>query len=133
MPAKKIDPVPEVPVTVGELLLVLASFPQDAPLTSWENGGGGGTIAAMIGDETIAIWEGGYIDRPQHYVAPTAVVIERGHPGDDFALAQDFLAWMDSADLVLRHPGHGHGEGDLYVSATDLEIAQRFAERSLDS
>lgn len=132
MPRKKADP-PTVPhVTVAELLLALASFPQDASLTTYENGGGGGSLAVLVGDEFVELWDGHYLDRPHHYVAPAAVVVERGHPGDDFEVAQEFIAWAKRSDLALVHPGRGHGELDSPVRESAVEIAQRFASRRLD-
>lgn len=121
-------------VTVQELLLALMTYPLDAPLWTGENGVGGGALMVDVspGDDTVTVWEGHVWERPKAYERPDEVVrvVERGHPGDDFAVAQEFLDWLRSQSIGLVNPGHGHNETDSPVlEAQRARLAQAFAER----
>lgn len=124
------------PVTVQELLLALVTYPLDAPLWTTENGGGGGelwvdTDPGDTGAEVnMAVWTGHAWERPKAYEPPVVRIVERGHPGDDFAVAQEFLDWLRSQSIGLVNPGHGHNETDSPVlEAQRARLAQAFAER----
>lgn len=113
---------PEV-VTVRELLLALVTYPLDAPLWTTENGGGGGelwvdTDPGDTGAEVnMAVWTGHAWERPKAYEPPVVRIVERGHPGDDFAIAQEFLAWLRPDDRD---------------ESTWTDLAREFAEREDD-
>lgn len=46
------------PVTVGELLDALATYPRDALALTSENGYGGGALYARVGGKLADIWSG---------------------------------------------------------------------------
>ena len=132
MTAKKKTRTPAPDITVADLLLALATYPQDATLTMADPT----ELGMMINNgndhpeyEMLIDWEHGEALR---YRRPDVVreVVHRSNPGDDFATAQEFLEWMHSSDLVLRHPGHGHGELDGFVMKSATEIAEAFARRA---
>lgn len=111
------------PVTVRELLLALVTYPLDAPLWTTENGGGGGELWVDTdpgdtgADVNMVIWEGNAWERPKAYRPPEVRIVERGHPGDDFAIAQEFLNWLRPDDRD---------------ESTWADLAREFAERGDD-
>lgn len=116
--------------TVAELLLALASYPQDAEVVMSDPYI---ELGVLVADEYHAVY------RPHegvaHYGPPRVIVrvVERNEPGDDYATAVDFLAWLRANDVELVHPGHGHGEGSMPMrKATRDNLAQRFAQRPID-
>lgn len=88
------------PVTVGELLLALATYPQDAEVITGENGDGGGTLFADGPTGFQVIWAGNTYERPERYAPPEPEAIERAAPGDEFAIVQDFLRWANGAYAI---------------------------------
>lgn len=127
MPRKK--PTEPEPVTVAELLLALASYPQDAVVT----------IADPFIDLGVTVGEDYHtvLDMHEgvtHYQRPDVVVqeVERAHPGDEYAIAAEFLSWLRENDIELSHPGHGHNETSSSVmKVTRDRLAEQFAERPL--
>lgn len=134
MPArKKTTPQPPAEITVADLILALATFPQDGILTSID---GNIDVGVMIHDgdrhpeyEMLIDWEHGEALR---YRRPDTVreIVHRAQPGDEFATVQEFIEWMHKSDLAFSRPGHGHGELDSPVNKSAIEIAEEFARRA---
>jgi len=131
----------QAPVTVAELLLALASYPQDAqvqmtdPYTA--------LLVAIEGEPEGAesdgvLWEpmaGTSIvaQRPQHYQRPDIVerVIRRTDPLDDYAAAKEFLEWLQEQGYGMPQAstGGGHNEPTTYRDLDPGELAEEFARR----
>lgn len=122
------------PTTVAELLLALASFPQDAHVVTSENGSGGGALAVMIDDDWIDLWEGHDYECPKHYERPDVILeaVERSHPGEEYAIAVELLEWLGRHDVVLYTPGHGHNETASPLHRKPRELAEEFADREVE-
>lgn len=127
----------QTPVTVAELLLALASYPQDAPVDISPYAS---LTTFIVGDpesEWRAIWEpypgDGSGQRPRHYRRPDIIerVIRRSEPMDDFAAAREFLEWIaaEGYEPPRQSTGGGHNEPTTYRDLPALELAQKFAER----
>ncbi|QDP45552.1 hypothetical protein SEA_FUZZBUSTER_68 [Microbacterium phage FuzzBuster] len=136
MPAKKKTPPPAPPITVADLLLALATFPQDAVLTTNDEHIDVGVLIDNGEDHPEYVmlidW---HHSEALRYRRPDIVreIVHRNSPGDDFATAQEFLEWLGKSDMVLRRPGHGHNELDGPVMKSGIEIAEEFARRSESS
>ncbi len=134
MPRKKpATPEPEK-VTVAELLLALASYPLDAEVTTYENGGGGGALQVTLvdGEEWAELWEGHRYERPKHYERPDVIVqeVQRSDAGEEFAIANEFLAYLRSQSISLVHDGQGHNEtASPILPTTRARLAEEFATR----
>jgi len=135
---KKVASEPK-PVTVAELLLALASYPQDAEVHISDP-----YVAIMIrveGDpieEYHSFWEpmettSIVASRPQHYQRPDIVerVVHRSEPMDDFAAAQEFLEWLQGQHYGMprESTGGGHNEPTTYRDLTPSELAHEYAQR----
>jgi hypothetical protein len=129
MTARK-KPTPErAPVTVAELLLALASYPQDAIVTIADPFI---DLGVMVGDEYHTVYE---FNTVTHYERPDIVVqeVERSHPGDEFAIANEFLTWLRRQSIGLTNVGQGHNETASPVGRTQLDrLPQQFAERPVE-
>lgn len=136
---KAAAPAEQTPVTVAELLLALASYPQDAIV---ELSDPYAMLTALVeGDPVDAfhvLWEPAATtsiveQRPQHYRRPDIVerVIRRSEPMDDFAAAREFLEWLEAQgyEPPRQSTGGGHNEPTSYRDFPALELAQEFAER----
>lgn len=127
---KKTRPTPP-PITVADLLLALATYPQDGVITTSD-----GDVGVLIDNgEDHPEYEmliDGQNSEALRYNRPNIVreVIHRNSPGDDFVVAQEVLDWLHKSDIVLRHPGHGHNELDGPVHKSAIELAEEFARRS---
>lgn len=135
---KKAQPEPK-PLTVADLLLALASYPQDATL---------GTRDPYIGvlvfvpapegvddeHELIDWMDGGETGTAKHYQRPDIIerVIRRSEPLDDFAAAKEFLEWL-ATKRGYNQPqvatGGGHNEPTSYRDLSPAELAEEFARR----
>lgn len=123
---------PTGPVTVAELLLALASYPQDATVTIADPFM---DLGVEIGDDYQTVYQRG--ERAHHYEPPaveeTAAPVEpkRSHPGDDYAAAQDVLDWLRQRGIGLVNPGQGHNETASPVpEAQRAQLARDFAARN---
>lgn len=133
MTARK-KPQPK-PVTVAELLLALASYPQDAEV--YLSDPYIALLAKVEGEPEGAesdgvIWEP-IAQRPQHYQCPDIVerVIRRADPLDDFAAAKEFLEWLQEQHYGMPQAstGGGHNEPTTYRDLDPAELAEEFARR----
>lgn len=133
---KKVQPEP-APVTVAELLLALASYPQDAPLWTCENGTGGGEVWVDVdpsdtsAESNMCIWEGHAYERPAHRAEEIVKVVRRAEPMDDFAAAKEFLEWLQAQHYGMPKvsTGGGQNEPTTYRDLTPAELAEEFARR----
>lgn len=136
---KAAAPAEQTPVTVAEMLLALASYPQDATVAVTDP-----YAVIMIhveGDpeeEHRTLWDPTVQtsiveQRPQHYRRPDIVerVIRRSEPMDDFAAAREFLEWIAAKGYQppRQSTGGGHNEPTSYRDLPALELAREFAER----
>lgn len=115
---------PDGPVTVAELLLALASYPQDATVTI---GDPFIDVYVMVGDNYRTVYRQG--ERAHHYEPPAVEEAEdapapRRHAGDDYAAAQDFLEWLRSQEIGLISD-----EGSPARDNSRDSLAARFAAR----
>lgn len=133
MTARK-KPTPPPPVTIRDLLLAVASYPQDAVVDLDHSA----VITVALGeqpegvDEFAVLWEP--LEAPQHYQRADVVerVIRRSDPLDDFAAAQEFLEWLRERGYQppRQSTGGGHNEPTSYRDLEPTELAQEFATRS---
>jgi hypothetical protein len=88
---------PTGPVTVAELLLALASYPQDAEVTIADPFV---DLGVMVGDEYYTVYQ--LHNRAQHYEPPEVVQAPapRGHPGDEYATAREVLEWARRENIL---------------------------------
>lgn len=130
---KKTAPEPQQPVTVAELLLALATYPLDAPLSTYENGSGGGAILVELveGEAWVDVWTGTWDERPQHRPNEIVKVVRRSEPLDDFAAAKEFLEWLRAQHYGMPQvaTGGGHNEPTSYRDLSPAELAEEFARR----
>jgi hypothetical protein len=130
---KTTTPEPQQPVTVAELLLALATYPLDAPLSTYENGGGGGAIQVELaeGEAWVDVWTGTWDERPHRRVEEIVKVVRRTDPLDDFAAAKEFLEWLQGQRYGMPRvsTGGGHNEPTTYRDLGPAELALEFAER----
>lgn len=126
-------PTEDAPVTVAELILALATYPLDAPLATYENGGGGGVIQVepVDGEVWTVVWTGRWDERPLHRATEAVKVVHRADPLDDFAAAKEFLEWLQAQryGMPRRSTGGGHNEPITYRDLDPTELAKEFAQR----
>lgn len=130
---KKTTPEPQKPVTVAELLLALATYPLDAPLSTYANGGGGGAILVELveGEAWVDVWTGTWDERPHRRVEEIVKVVRRADPLDDFAAAKEFLEWLQTQRYGMPQvsTGGGHNESTTYRDLDPAELAEEYARR----
>ena len=127
---------PDGPVTIAELLLALASFPQDATVhPAADESDAEVFIEVEIDGVAYTLLQSG--ERAHHYEPPvveeTTPTTEpkRSHPGDDYAAAQDVLDWLRQRGIGLVNPGQGHNETASPVpEAQRAQLARDFAARN---
>lgn len=134
---KTAAPAEQTPVTIAELILAAASYPQDSTVQL------GDTHAALVvhvdGEEKHrTLWDpmadtSIVAQRPQHYERPEIAerVIQRSDPMDDFSAAQDFLEWLKEQRYQMPQvsTGGGHNEPTSYRDLTPSELAHEYAAR----
>lgn len=133
MTARKKTTPEQTPVTVAELLLALATYPLDAPLSTYENGGGGGAIQVELaeGEAWVDVWTGTWAERPHRRVEEVVKVVRRADPLDDFDAAKDFLEWLQAQryGMPREATGGGHNEPTTYRDLDAAELAEKYARR----
>ena len=113
--------------TVAELLLALASYPQDAEVTMSDPFV---DLGVIVDGDYFTVYH--KYEGAAHYERPDIIVreVERGHPGDDYATAQEFLEWLRSRGITLAWMGRGHGELDTPIQPDQrARLAEQYASR----
>jgi len=127
MPRKKPATPDPHEITVAELLLALATFPQDATLSTTDPFVEVGVLVAGEWHPLIE-WHAA----AQRYERPDVVVqeVQRSDAGEEFAIANEFLAYLRTSSISLVHDGQGHNEtASPLLPATRARLAEEFATR----
>lgn len=120
-------PAEPAPVTVAELLLALASYPLDGVVTIADPYI---DLGVMVDDDyhtVLHMHEG-----VTRYERPDIVVqeVERSDAGEEFAIANEFLAFLRSRSIRLTSAGQGHNETDSPLpEVARARLAEDFATR----
>jgi hypothetical protein len=131
---KTAAPAEQKEVTVADLILALASYPQHATV-----GTSDGYASLMIDTpehptEVVQVAYDPEGPTVHHYERPDIVerVIHRSDPLDDFAAAQEFLEWLQTKHYGMprESTGGGHNEPTTYRDLKPAELAREYATRS---